>query len=346
MNSLRAALSAALLATSLAGVAPPAAMAQELTHVRVALPWFRNGQYAALMAADTNGYFAEEGLEIELIDGGPGKNPILTVGTGQAEIGISFPSAIISARVSEQPVDIVAFGAIYQMSPYGWIKLADPGDPDPEPQDLAGKRVGIQTDGEMFIGAVANKYGIDMSTITLSTIQGGAEPLLIGAVDYASGWINDVPFQIETEAAKPDAPDNIRGKTWKAIMLAKVGFPNFNNVIFATGDTVRDNPELVGKFMKALARGVAFMAEYPEETARIALDYPGQIDSIEKLQWSIPISNGLQQSDMTREHGYLWMDPAVWEGVMQFYFDNKRLARMVPVDEIMTNAFNPGIRSE
>lgn len=346
MNSLRATLSAAIFATSLIGVSSHVSNAQEMTNVRVALPWFRNGQYAALMAADVNGYLAEEGLKLELIDGGPGKNVILTVGTGQADIGITFPSAIASARVAEQPVDVVALGAIYQMSPYGWVTLVNPGDPDPEPKDMAGKRVGIQTDGEMFIAAIANKYGIDMSSITLSTVQGGAEPLLTGAVDYVSGWVNDIPYQIEVETAKPDAPDSIRGKEWRAIMLAEVGFPNFNNVVIATGDTVKNNPELIAKFMKALARGVEFMAENPDETAKIAVGYPGQIDGIEKLSWSIPISNGLQKSDATKEHGYLWMDPSVWEGVMQFYFDNKRLARVVPTEEIMTNKFNPGILSK
>lgn len=345
MNSVRIGLSAAVFAASLFSVSGHVSFAQELTNVRVSLPWFRNGQYAAMMAADVNGYFAEEGLKLELIDGGPGKNPILTVGTGQADIGISFPSAVVSARVAEQPVDVVAVGAIYQMSPYGWVTLANPGDPDPKPEDMAGKRVGIQVDGETFITAIANKYGIDKATINLSVVQGGAEPLLTGAVDYASGWINDIPFQIETEAAKPDAPDNIKGKTWKAILLAEVGFSNFNNVIITSGDTVKNNPEMVRKFMKAMARGLEFMAADPETTATIAAAYPGQIDGIEKLSWSIPISKGLQQSEATKEHGFLYMGPEVWEGVMQFYFENGLLARTVPVEEIMTNEFNPGILS-
>lgn len=346
MNSVRVGLSAAVFAASLFGVSGHVSLAQELTNVRVALPWFRNGQYAALMAADVNGYFAEEGLKLEMIDGGPGKNPILTVGTNQADIGISFPSAVVSARVAEQPVDVVAVGVVFQMSPYGWVTLVDPGAPDPTPQDMVGKRVGIQSDGEMFIAAVANKYGLDMSSIELSTVQGGAEPLLTGAVDFVSGWVNDIPYQVEVETAKPDAAEAIRGKTWKAVMLAEVGFPNFNNVVIATGDTVRNNPEMVRKFMKALARGMEFMAADPEATTAIALDYPGQVDEVGKLTWSIPISSGLQQSEVTREHGYLWMEPETWEGVMQFYFDNQRLARIVPVDEVMTNEFNPGILSK
>jgi NitT/TauT family transport system substrate-binding protein len=334
-----------VFAASLFSMSGHVSLAQELTNVRVALPWFRNSQYAALMVADTNGYFAEEGLKLEMIDGGPGKNVVLTVGTGQAEFGISFSPAIAAARAAEQPVDVVAIGAILQMSPYGWVTLAEPGAPDLVPQDLAGKKVGIQTDGEMFIGAVAAKNGLDLSSIELSTVQGGAEPLLTGAVDFVSGWVSDIPYQIELEAAKPDAPANIKGKTWKAIKLAEVGFANYNNVLIATGDTIRGNPDLVRKFMKALARGMEFMAADPAKAADISVAYPGQMDDAAKIAWRLPIDNDLQQSAETKTHGFLWMEPAVWEGMMDFYVQADRLPRVLPASEVMTNEFNPGIVS-
>lgn len=323
-----------------------ASFAQELTNVRIALPWFRNGQYSALMAADSNGYFKDEGLKIEMIDGGPGKNSVLTVGTGQAEFGITFTPSVATARAAEPPVDVVAIGVIMQRSPYGWITLVDPGAPDPKPEDMIGKRVGIQSDGEMFLGAVAKKYDLDMSKIGITTIQGGAEPLLTGQVDYASGWINDVPYLIETETAKPDAPESIRGKTWKAIMLNKVALPNYNNAVITTGAIIKDNPEMVRKFMKALARGMEFMAGHPDETAKIAVAYPGQIDDAAKINWRMSIDNGLQQSEKTKENGFLWMEPEVWQGMMEFYVNAGRLSKVVPTSEVMTNEFNPKIQSK
>lgn len=339
-------LSLAALSMSFVGGATQVSFAQELTNVRLALPWFRNGQYSALMAADAKGFFAEEGLKLEMIDGGPGKNSVLTVGTGQAEFGITFSPSVAAARAAEPPVDVVSIGAIMQESPYSWITLVNPGDPDPQPADMLGKKVGIQSDGEMFIAAVMEKYGLDLSQVELSTIQGGAEPLLTGQVEYASGWVNDVPYLIEIETAKPDAAEAIRGKEWRAIKLNDVGLKNYNNVIIATGDTIRDNPELVRKFLRAVARGMEFMATEPAEAAELALAYPGQIEDLDKIAWRMPIDNVIQQSEKTKEHGYLWMEPGIWEGMMEFYVAADRLPRVVPTSEIMTNEFNPGILSK
>lgn len=344
MNKL--VLSLAAFSMTFMGGATQVSFAQELTNIKLALPWFRNGQYSAVMAADKMGFFEEEGLAIELIDGGPGKNVILTVGTGQAEFGITFSPSVASARGAETPVDVVAIGAIMQESPYGWITLVNPGDPDPKPEDLLGKRVGIQSDGEMFIAALMDKYDLDLSKVNLSTIQSGTEPLLVGQVDFASGWVNDVPYLIELEAAKPDAPENIRGKEWKAIKLNDFALKNYNNVVITTGDTIRDNPELVRKFMKALARGMEYMAAEPEKVTEIAVAYPGQIEEEGKIGWRMPIDNQLQQSDKTKEHGFLWMEPSIWENMMEFYVEAGRMPRAVPVEEVMTNEFNPNILSK
>lgn len=344
MNKL--VLSLAAFSMSFIGGATQVSFAQELTNIKLALPWLRNGQYSAVMAADTMGFFKDEGLQIELIDGGPGKNVVLTVGTGQAEFGITFSPSVAAARGAETPVDVVSIGAIMQESPYGWITLVNPGDPDPKPEDMLGKKVGIQSDGEMFIAAVMNKYGLDLSKVELITIQGGAEPLLTGQAEYASGWVNDVPYLLEVETAKPDAPESIRGKQWKAIKLNDVALKNYNNVVITTGDTIRDNPELVRKFLKALARGMEYMAAEPDKVTEIATAYPGQIEQKDKIGWRMPIDNQLQQSEKTKEHGFLWMEPAIWENMMEFYVAAGRLPRVVPVDEVMTNEFNPKILSK
>lgn len=339
-------VSSAVVAASMLGFSDSVAHAQELTNVRVALPWFRNGQYASLMAADVNGYFKEEGIQLEIIDGGPGKNVVLTVGSGQSEFGITFPRAIVAARTADQPIDITAVGCILQDTPYSWFTLVNPGDPDPQPKDMAGKRIGIQSDGEVFIKAVAEKYGIDLSTIQLSVVQGGAEPLLTGAVDYVSGWITDVPYKIEVETAKADAPENIKGKQWKAIMFSRVAFPNYNDCVIGTTEMIKAKPELVKGFMKALARGMEYMAANPDNASDIAAKYPGQTEELDKISWRMPIQNDMQQSQATKKSGFLWMESSTWDGMTQFYLDQKTLPRFVPAAEFATNDFNPGIQSK
>ena len=49
---------------------------------------------------------------------------------------------------------------------------------------------------------------------------------MVGKMDYFLGWIVNQTYQIEQEAAKPDAPATVKGKTWQALRLAGIGIPD------------------------------------------------------------------------------------------------------------------------
>jgi len=336
-----------LVATATLALSTGAALADNaLTEVKVSLGWLRNSQYTQLYIADVNGYFKNEGLKLTLIDGGPGKNPVSTVGAGLADFGITGGTFIFSARLAPDPVDVVAIGAVRQKTPYVYITLANPSAPDPTPKDMEGKTVGIQTDGEIFLKGVVERNKLDMSKIKIKIVQGGLEPLLTGAVDFMSGHIGNQPYQVELEAAKSDAPANLKGKTWKVIRLSEYGVPSYNDLIFTTNAFLKQKPEVARKFLKAVARGMQFMQKDPEATAKIAASYQGQLDPIERVRWSLKIENGLNMSADTKEHHFLWMRPEVWDRQIQFYHDNKQIPRVIPAAEVMTNAFQSDVKSD
>ena len=335
----------AALALAVASTAPLPAVAAEMTEVKVALGWLRNGQYAPLMVADAQGFFAEQGLKVTFIDGGPGKNPVPIVGVGQADFGIAGASSVFRARLAKDPIDIVAIGAMTQHYPYAYITLADPGDPDPTPQDLLGKTVGMQSDGMFMLQALAKKNGLDISKIKTETVMANAEPLLIGKIDFFTGMLHNQTYQVELEAAKPDAPANLKGKEWRAIRFSEYGVPFYHDVIFAAGAKVKSDPELIKKFLTAVANGVRYTIEHPAESVAMVVAYPNQVEDTAKLKWRLKIQNPLLASADTKEHGLLWMNPAVWEEGMAFYKEYDQIPRILPTDEVMTNAFNPMIKS-
>src|SRR5690606_21418893 len=129
-------------------------------------------------------------------------------------------------------------------------------------------------------------------------------------------------YQVEFEAAKPDAPPNIKGKTGKVLKLSDDGMDSYGDVIFTSGTTRQEKPELVRSFLTALARGVKLMQEDPEKVAELAAAYPGQIETADKIRWRMPVHNPLTVSEDTKPHGYLWMRPEVWDKQMKFYHEN------------------------
>ncbi len=336
-------LALGLLAVLLVGGLAPAWC--QPVEVRTQLGWLRNGEFAPVMVADAKGFFAEEGIKHRILDGGPGKNPIPIVGVGQAQFGITAGGNVVfEARLAPDPIDVVAVGTLLQRGPYAYITLADRGAPDPKPKDLEGKTVGIQADGEIFLQALAKKHGLDLKKIKVEVVQANAEPLMIGKVDFFTGWVTNQTYQIEQEAAKPDALPRLRGKVWKAISFAEHGVLSYSDVIFTTGKIVRENPDLVRRYLRAVARGMQYILDHPDETVQVVAGYPEQVEKADKLAWRWKIQNALFVSEDTKRSGLLWMSPKVWDGMMAFYKEYERIPRVLPAADMMTNAFLPGIK--
>ena len=165
---------------------------------------------APFFIADAKGYFKEEGIDHKIVDGGPGKNPIPIVAVGQAQFGIATNGMyLVSARLTKDPVDVVAIATLFQQAPTSYIRIADPGAPAPRPKDLEGKTVGVQAGTEFMFRAFAKKNGVDDSKVKLVTAQATAEPLMAGKMDYFLGWIVNQTYQVEQESAKADAPATV-----------------------------------------------------------------------------------------------------------------------------------------
>jgi ABC-type nitrate/sulfonate/bicarbonate transport system substrate-binding protein len=272
--------------------AAPAKVAKE-TEVVTQLGWLRNGEFAPVMVADAKGFFGEEGIRHRILDGGPGKNAVPIVGAGQAQFGITASgSSVFQARVAPDPVDVVAVGTLLQTAPYSYITLANPGDPDPQPKDIENKTFGMQADGDFFLQAFAKRNNVDLSKVKVEIVQANAEPLLVGKVDYFTGWITNQTYQIDQEVAKPDAPPNLKGKVWKAMRFAQYGVPGYSDVVFTTGKTVRENADLVRGYVRAVARATRYIVDNPDETVQMVATYPEQVENAEKLAWRRTGSSG------------------------------------------------------
>jgi NitT/TauT family transport system substrate-binding protein len=315
------------------------AEAQQMSAV-TQLGWLRNGEYAPIMMAEAKGYFKEEGIDHKIVDGGPGKNPIPIVAVGQAQFGLAANGmTIITARLAKDPVDVVAIGTEFQQAPTGYLTITDPGAPKPKPKDMEGKTLGTQVGTEFLFKAFAKVNGIDESKVKVVPAQATVEPLMVGKMDYFLGWIVNQTYQIEQEAAKPDAPDTVKGKTWQALRLSDLGIRTYTDVIFTSGDTYRKNPELVRRYLRAMQKGMQFVIDHPDESVEILSKFPGQVEDAKKLAWRFKIQNPLYQSEFSKRVGPLVMDPNVWTNMMNFLKDGGQIPELIPINEVMRNDF-------
>ena len=328
-----------LMAVAVAGSFAFAAEAQQMSAV-TQLGWLRNGEYAPIMIAEAKGFFKEEGIDHKIVDGGPGKNPIPIVAVGQAQFGLATNGmSVVTARLAKDPVDVVAIGTLFQQGPTAYVSIAAPGAPPSKPKDMEGKTVGTQTGTEYLFHAFAKKNGLDESKIKLVTAQATVEPLMVGKMDYFLAWVVNQTYQIEQESAKADAPLTVKGKTWQALKLSDLGIPTYTDVIFASGDTLKKNPELVRHYLAAVQKGMQYCLDHPDESVELLAKFPGQVEDAKKLAWRFKIQNALYQSDYSKKNGPLTMDPAVWTAMIGFLKEGDQIPKTIPATEVMTNDF-------
>jgi len=308
--------------------------------VTTQLGWLRIGEYAPVLIAEAKGFFKDEGIDHKTVDGGPGKNPIPIVAVGQAQFGLATNGgALVTARLAKDPVDVVAVGTLFQTSPAAYISLGEPDAPAPKPKDLEGHTLGLQANTEFTFRAFAHKNEVDASKVKLVTVQGTAEPLMVGQVDFFLGWIINQTYQIEQEAAKPDAPPILKGKTWKAMRFSDYGVPLYVDVIFTSADLLKKNPDLVRRYLRAVQKGMQFAIDHPDEAVAIVANFPGQTEDAKKLAWRFKLQNQLFQSADSAAHGLLWMNPATWDQMIGFLKDGDQIPQTIPAAQVMSDEY-------
>jgi len=127
MKSWASILSAIIIATT-AGAGTGCGVVEDRTppdEVAVQLKWQHQAQFAGFYAAEHNGYYAEEGLSITFIEGGPTDNNEEGVLNGTAQFGIAGADELIIARAGGKPVCAIA--TIYRRSPLAFVADADSG---------------------------------------------------------------------------------------------------------------------------------------------------------------------------------------------------------------------------
>ena len=119
---------------ALAALSVPASAADKLT---VLLDWFVNPDHAPIIVAQERGYFADAGLEVEIIAPADPNDPPKLVAAGEAEVAIGYqPQLHIQV---DQGLPLARIGTLVATPLNSLVVLAD--SPIATIADLAGRKV-------------------------------------------------------------------------------------------------------------------------------------------------------------------------------------------------------------
>lgn len=321
-----------LVASAMAmGLAAPVT-AQELTKVTFVQPSPSAINSFNVFVAIGEGYFAEEGLEVT-VEAINGSGAVLqALSSGQAQFGRPGPGPVLAARGRD--VDVVFIYNFAAKSNFGVVVPAD--SPVQSPADLKGKVIGTGTADGAEVGFARNvmagagmKDGVDYTFLTVGDGGPATAAFSSGEIDAYSASTADAAIL------------NQRGVAVREITPPEY-MRFFGNGFVTMGDTIRNNPELVEKFVRAIHRGHVFALDDANREKVLAHLAAGNPQESEDPAFASALFDAVRAKtipvDMTNGLGF--QPPDVWEEWQQVQINGGELAGPLPdLTAAYTNEF-------
>ena len=299
------------------------------TKVSFVLDWTPNTNHTGLYVAQEKGYFADAGLEVDIIQP-PEDGAEMVVGTNQAQFGVSFQDSMLPAIVGDDAMPIEAVATLVQHNTSGIISLKGQGMD--KPKGLEGKKYATWDlpIEKATLKQVVEDDGGDFSKVQLipSTVTDEVSALQSKTVDAI--WIFYGWAGVATEQAGLET-DYFAFKDIDPV------FDYYTPVIIGNTDWMKENPDTAKAFLEALKKGYEYAIDKPEESAEILLKYAPELDK-DLVVASQKYLSKEYKSDVDR-WGYI--DPARWNAFYDWINKNKLAEETIPENHGFTNDYLP-----
>ncbi len=302
---------------------PSTQTSSELEHIDLGVGFIPNVQFAPLYVAQAKGFYAEEGLEVDLEYGFENDFVTLTA-QGERQFAIASGDQVILARAQELPVIYVM--KWYQRFPVAITALAEMGIDKPE--KLNGHSIGIPgLFGASYVAWQALVYATDLDDTTVSLEEIGftqAEAISQKQVDAAVVYIANEPVQLSQ-----------LGMAVNVIEISDYIDLVSNGLI--TNETVlRENPDLVRRMVRATLRGLEYTIAHPDEAFDIARHAVPEITDEDAPTQRAVLDASLE---LWRSDQLGMSNPQAWAESAEFMLATGLIESPVDVETLYTNEF-------
>ncbi len=291
MRSCAYALFAALMLAPVVVSAP--ALAADKVSLR--LPWLLNVQSAGYVMAREKGFYADAGLDVDIMPGGPNLNSTALVASGANTFGTNDVGQILLGDANG--MDLVMVAACFQRHPAGVVSLEK--SDIKKPADLVGKTLAYNEGGPWSLTkAMLAKAGVPLEKIKL-VVSPSDQLLVNGSVDAKTGFVIN-------EAVALD----LQGHKTSTLLPSDFGVSTYAEVIFAARRTVDGNPDLVKRFVAATQKGYDYAYAHKDEAVKTVVGLNNQLDPVQQAK-QMELQESFVYTDFSRARGACAFDGAV-----------------------------------
>jgi NitT/TauT family transport system substrate-binding protein len=271
------------------------------TPVKLQLQWFYQAQFAGYIAAVDQGFYREQGLDVQLLEGGVDIVPQTVLAQGKADYAVAWVPKALASR--EQGAAITDVGQIFARSGTYQVAWKDSGITSAA--DFKGKKIGnwgFGNEFELFAGMT--KAGLDPGQdVTLVQQQFDMQALLKKEIDAAQAMSYNEYAQLleatDPATGKPYTPDQFQIIDWKT-----AGTSMLQDAVWASTDKLNDKAyqQQTVKFLIGTIKGWAFCRDNPEKCRDLVVARGSklgkshqlwQMNETSKLIWPSPAGIGM-----------------------------------------------------
>ena len=255
----------ALSACSSGGSDEPAASGSgdasaDFGDISVQYSWIKNEEFAGEYYAYENGYYDEAGFGEVTGVAGPDTG-VAKLLSGSVQFALS-DAASVGAAVAEQDAPLKIIGATFQKNPFTILSLADGGN-IATPDDLKGKKIGVQDSNASVFAALLAANDIDPSEVTVVPVDFDPTPLINGEVDGFMAYLTNEAITVE-----------MAGYPVTNLAYAENGLPYVAETYTVTDQYLAENPDLIKAFLTAEIKGWTDTFTQPsDDTVSLVTDY-------------------------------------------------------------------------
>ena len=285
----------ALAAGSLTAAVPAAA--QE-TRIKFQLDWRFEGPAAFFLAGKAKGYYQQEKLDV-VVDAGNGSgNAVNRVASGAYEMGFADLAALMEfvGNNPAAPSKPVAVMMVYNNTPAAVLALKKSGIKSPA--DLNGRKLGapVFDAGRKAFPIFAKANGLNLPSINWTAMDPPLRETMLarGDVDAITGFTFTSLLNLNARGVKDE--DVV------VLSYPDYGVKLYGNVIIASEDLIKRNPEAIRAFLRAFTKAARDVIADPDGAIRFVKERDGIIDeALEKRRLRLAINTAIATADARAE---------------------------------------------
>jgi NitT/TauT family transport system substrate-binding protein len=290
--------------------------------------WYLGGLHVPFYYGKERGLYAAEGIDLTLNEGRGSANTVQVVAAGSDTFGLADSSSVI--LTASKGADVKSVMSLLNSTGFAVISLASSGIR--KPKDLEGKRIAVSPGdplGQLFL-ALAAVNNVDTSKISMVQVDPAAKvvSVLEKKADALLGGADDQFFLIK-----------YRGQNPYAMRYADFGANIVGMTIMTSGDTIRKNPELVRRFVRASAKSWEEAKKNPQAAVDAAMKAKPDLNRQSTLDQMMVDIDLLDSRNSRGRIG--WGAQADWEQTLAILKNYRDLATDKDWTTFHTNEFLP-----